>query len=48
MSVWSLNGDEEELTEPKWQNQSQSDVADSAYRAARQALIKPIRPSFER
>jgi len=38
MSVWSLNGDEEELTEPKWQNQSQSDVADSAYRAARQAL----------
>src|SRR5207249_10328290 len=30
--------DDEEVSEPKWPDQSQADVADSLYRAARQAL----------
>lgn len=36
--VWDNDDDEAEVTEPKWQDQSQADVADSLYRAARQAL----------
>jgi TolA-binding protein len=37
-AIWGMDKDEEELTEPVWPDQSQTDVADSVYRAARQAL----------
>lgn len=37
-AMWGMDDDEEELAEPRWPDQSQSDVADSVYRAARQAL----------
>src|SRR3989475_1587128 len=36
MFFW--DGDDDEASEPVWQDQSQADVADSLYRAARQAL----------
>jgi HEAT repeat protein len=36
--MWDDENGDEEIREPKFQDQSQSDVADSAYRAARQAL----------
>ena len=35
---WSADDDDEDVVEPKFQNQLQSDVADSVYRAARSAL----------
>jgi HEAT repeat protein len=37
-AMWGMDDDAEELAEPRWPDQSQSDVADSVYRAARGAL----------
>ncbi len=38
VSFWSGGDAEEEISEPVWPDQSQADVADSLYRAAREAL----------